>query len=125
MIPFFSVTINEIVSEVIEAMKWVVDYAVENGSRYINNDFHQSKQIAIYIAIHIEAITNSNEVVFILIAVLRWRDIQLGANCVQWFCHQPGLRMHQPRLKASLRLETQLLYRDIDFYRSPLEEASC
>ena len=58
MIPFFSVTINEIVSEVIEAMKWVVDYAVENGSRYINNDLHQSKQIV--------AITNSNEVLFIL-----------------------------------------------------------
>ena len=103
MIPFFSVTINEIVSEVIEAMKWVVNYAVENGSRYINILLHQSKQIAIYIAI----ITNSNEVVLILIAVLRWRDIQLGANCVQWFCHQPGLRMHQPRLKAYLRLESR------------------
>ena len=87
-------------------MKWVVDYAVENGSRYISNDLHQSKQTAI---------TNSNEVLFILLVALRWRDIQRGANCVQWFCHQPGLRMHQPRLKAYLRLETQRFFYDVDF----------
>ena len=42
---FVSVTINEIVSEVIEAVKWVVNYAVENGSRYINSITIQSKQI--------------------------------------------------------------------------------
>ena len=73
---------------------------------------------------------------YYFIVVLRWRDIQQGANCVQWFFHQPGLRMHQPRLKAYLRLETQRFYCDVNFtgfpWKKPVvnfaavaEEAGC